>query len=148
MNRLRKVYRNMRGRCEYPGNPKWRIYGGRGITVCDRWKSFANFMEDMGFPEPGQSLDRIDNDKGYSKENCRWADRLTQTRNRRCTRTVNFDGREMTISECASRAGLPYHVLASRIRNGWEIERAVSTPRSPVRLRLKSRATEGAGGQA
>lgn len=70
-------------RCTNPSNPQWADYGGRGITVDPRWYKFQNFLADMGEPPPDLTLDRIDNDKGYSKGNCQWATRLQQTYNRR-----------------------------------------------------------------
>lgn len=76
----------MRDRCNNPTNPAYKNYGGRGITVCDRWQGedgFYNYMMDMGVPSKGESLDRIDNDSGYCKENCRWATRREQRMNQR-----------------------------------------------------------------
>jgi len=75
---------NMKQRCFNKNNVRYKDYGGRGITVCDRWKnSFENFYNDMGERKEGFSLDRIDNNKGYYKENCRWSDNIEQGRNRR-----------------------------------------------------------------
>lgn len=70
-------------RCSNPNNPKYRDYGGRGIQVCTEWRVFANFLKDMGEPALGQSLDRRNNQLGYSKANCRWADASTQNLNKR-----------------------------------------------------------------
>lgn len=79
-----RAWVEMRRRCTDNTRPGWKNYGGRGITVCARWKHFANFLVDMG-PKPASnySLDRIDNDGNYSPDNCRWADKKTQSRNQR-----------------------------------------------------------------
>ena len=86
-NRLYQAWKNMRARCYGVRRPDYKYYGGRGITVCGRWNSFPAFAEDMG-PHPGKgwTLDRKNNNQGYSKRNCRWATSTRQNRNKRTTK--------------------------------------------------------------
>lgn len=116
-------------RCTNADDPRYPGYGGRGITVCERWRLFENFYFDMGKkPSPQHSIDRIDNDKGYGPENCRWATRSEQGRNKRGNRFVVVDGVSITLAEAAEKSGLNYNIIRKRIRLGWDIDRALSTP--------------------
>jgi hypothetical protein len=129
---IRHVYYGMISRCSKPSNAKYRHYGARGIRVCDRWQGsggYAHFIADMGDRPEGASLDRIDNDGGYSPENCRWATRAQQERNKRTTRTLTFSGQTRSIAEWAEVCSIPYKILLQRIARGWSAERTLTHPR-------------------
>lgn len=115
----RQVWTQMRQRCLNPNNKDFAAYGGRGITVCKRWATFANFMVDMGErPSPKHQLDRENNSKGYSKANCRWVLRLTNARNKRSCVYVTLQGRRVPLSEAAQITGVNYFTLAKRKARG------------------------------
>jgi hypothetical protein len=114
-------------RCTKPTNAAYERYGGRGITVCDRWLDVRNFIADMGADyRKGLTIERSDNSKGYEPGNCYWATRLEQTRNRRTTRFATLNGNTKTLAEWAIDYGIPYRLLHQRIANGVSIEVAVS----------------------
>ncbi len=101
------IYRNMLQRCYNLNATNYPRYGGRGVTVCDRWReSYSNFREDMGERPEGLSLERKDNDKGYSPDNCRWATAKEQARNTRRTRFITFRGETRALTEWAERLNL------------------------------------------
>jgi len=108
-------WRNMRRRCTNPADDAYPNYGGRGIAVCERWESFDNFVEDMGQPAPGLSLDRVDNNKGYSPENCRWATVRDQLNNQRRNVVIEYSGLRMTVGQWATHLGLQYSTLHKRL---------------------------------
>jgi len=121
-----KVYRvwgSMIQRCTNPNDPHFDRYGGRGIQVSDDWRDFACFYRDMGEPN-GLTLERINNDLGYSKENCCWATRKDQTRNRHNTVTYLFNGENLTLDEIAKQVGLSKELIRGRLRRGWALEKA------------------------
>lgn len=118
----------MKQRCLNPDNKSFRIYGGRGITVCDSWLLFENFYADMGDAPEGMSLDRIDNDRGYSPENCRWATVKVQSNNRRTSRVIEYMGASKTLTQWASEFGLSPISLTSRLKLGWDIHTALTKP--------------------
>ena len=123
----RKAWEGMIRRCTDPAWPQWADYGGRGITVCDRWRvSFQAFADDMGRAPVGGSLDRIDNALGYSPENCRWATRVEQANNRRTNRPLTWNGKTQNVSEWAAELGIPRATLYQRLHKGWSVERVLS----------------------
>jgi len=102
MHRSREynVWTHMKRRCLNKSNPAYRLYGGRGVTICDRWvKDFMAFRLDMGACPKGMSIDRIDNNKGYSPDNCRWATPREQGNNVRHNVVVEYGGNKMSLTE-------------------------------------------------
>ena len=111
-----QIWGSMIHRCHSPKSSGYYLYGGRGITVCDRWRnSFPAFLEDMGPKPKGKSLDRIDNNKGYSKENCRWATQKEQSANRRDNRIFTIDGESKCLAEWCRRYGKRFDTVWRRI---------------------------------
>ncbi len=129
------IWTSMRSRCNCPTNHAYKDYGGRGIKVCQRWdEAFQPFLEDMGRrPSPQHSLDRIDNDSGYSPENCRWATKTEQANNRRWNTRYTIGDRTLTISEWAREHGLAPNRVGSRLERGWPIEAALGLLQSAQR---------------
>lgn len=121
-------WHSMHDRCKRPSHKSYADYGGRGITICDRWESFENFLADMGERPKGRTLSRMDNERGYEPGNCCWDTYRSQANNRRSSRLVSFSGRTMTISEWAREIGVECDVLSHRLRAGWSIERALTAP--------------------
>jgi hypothetical protein len=116
----------MKSRCSNPKNKCYERYGGRGIRVCARWEnSFEAFMEDMGFPEEGQSIDRIDNFGDYEPGNCRWSDRFEQANNKRNNVTGEYQGKKISIAEAAKIAGVEYDFIKQRLQKGFTMKQAI-----------------------
>lgn len=122
-----KAWGQMLYRCRNPRCHEYPHYGGRGISFCERWLKFENFLSDMGErPSPKHTLDREDNDSNYMPENCRWVTRRTQQNNRRVCVFIEFDGRKQTVTEWAREVGIAPNSLRNRIRTGWPIEAALN----------------------
>jgi hypothetical protein len=117
-------------RCHNPKAVGYKGYGGRGIKVCESWlHSFETFYADMGERPPGRTIERIDNEKGYSKENCRWATKRQQASNRRNTLLISYSGEKKTLTEWSREYGMPRGVLWQRIYNmKWPMEKALTNP--------------------
>jgi hypothetical protein len=126
-----RTWQSIRNRCLTPSSTGFPRYGGRGITICDRWNVFENFLADMGErPTPSHSIDRLDNAKGYSRENCRWATRDQQARNRSSTKltaetaaAIRALGGRMTQAEIARRFGVTQQNVGSiLLGRTWKLE--------------------------
>jgi hypothetical protein len=124
-----RAWVSMRERCRNPKNKCYHMYGGRGIVVCDRWDSFKEFLEDMGIkPSGASSVERIDNSKGYSPDNCKWAYPTEQANNRRSNRLITYEGNTLSLSAWAREKGLKPQTLGKRLKDGWPVEKALNTP--------------------
>lgn len=124
------VFASMKRRCNNPTDPNYKHYGGRGIYVCDRWlvpsAGFKAFCEDMGPRPDGYTLERIDNDGPYSKDNCKWATNEEQYANRRGNVWLELNGERRTLSQWAKHLGIPYTTLCGRYRKGFPVERILT----------------------
>jgi hypothetical protein len=121
------VWRSMIDRCKLPTHQAYKNYGGRGITVCERWQQlFENFWEDMGEKyKPGLTLERLDNSLGYSKENCDWRTRKHQANNTRRNHWLETPHGRMTLMEASEFYGVGYTTLMYRLDHEWPIEQAL-----------------------
>ena len=113
-------------RCENNKNTNYYKYGARGIKVCEEWHKFKNFFADMGERPINKTLDRINNNKGYCKENCRWATVAEQTHNTRRNRFIIYNGNRLTITEWGIKTGIGYWTISWRIKQGWSIKDALT----------------------
>jgi len=126
--RVYNILVGMKQRCRNKKCVSYYKYGGRGIDYCHEWGDFENFYNDMGEAPQGFTLDRIDNNKGYSKENCRWTDVKTQARNTRTNHFLTYKNKTLCVTEWAELTGLERGTISSRLRQGWSIERILTTP--------------------
>jgi hypothetical protein len=114
---------SLKMRCDKETRGNYKYYGGKGITYCDKWKTFEGFLEDMGTRPEGTTIDRIDSNKNYCPENCRWATKQEQVNNRKKIITAMFQGQEYPLTELSKMLGLEYQLLWQRRQRGanvWE----------------------------
>ena len=129
--RIYKIWIDIKKRCYNNKYTRYIDYGGRGISVCDEWKNdFQNFYDwamQNGYSDE-LSIDRINNDGNYEPNNCRWTDKKTQNNNTRRNHYITYNGKTLTMSQWAELLNIEYCTLKSRIKRGWNIEKALTTP--------------------
>lgn len=124
-----RAWTDMKKRCTKPKNKNYHHYGGRGITVCDRWlESFENFYADMGPRPAGMSIERKKNHLGYSPENCILATHSEQMRNTRKSKMLTFNGVTKNMTTWSEDVGIKSATINARLRRGWSVEKALNTP--------------------
>lgn len=125
--KIYEVWKHMHTRCRDKTDKSYKDYGARGITVCERWLKFKNFYADMGECPKGLMLERIDNNKGYFPDNCKWATLKEQANNKRANITIEYQGQHLTLSQWADKLHIKYPALWDRIRHAnWPTERALT----------------------
>jgi len=122
------TWQQMLQRCTNPNNAAYSDYGGRGITVCKRWRSFTLFIEDIGPRPAGFCIERINNALGYCPTNCRWASRAENNRNKRNNIFLTFAGVTLTAKDWSLRSCVSYRAFHKRIKRGWPLAKALNTP--------------------
>jgi hypothetical protein len=124
-----RTWSGIKTRCTNPRSALWKHYGGRGITMCERWRvSFEAFYADMGPRPRNGSIERLDNDGPYAPENCVWIDRWQQQRNMTTSHRLTFNGETLLLADWARRCGISSHTLTYRLKSGWPIDEALTTP--------------------
>lgn len=128
--RLYQIWNDIKSRTGNPNNKRYNRYGGRGIELCKEWENFETFQQwalENGYRED-LTIDRIDNNKGYSPKNCRWTTKAQQNRNKGDNIILEYNGQRKILADWAKEKGLTYACLKNRIKRGWTTEQAIETP--------------------
>ena len=120
------VWNDIKKRCCNPKNQAYKNYGGRGITLCVRWHNFLNFLSDMGEKPKGKTIERENNNEGYTPDNCTWASSRDQHRNTRRTRLIAFGNKTQCLSDWEKELGLSVGALSYRLKQKWPLEKALT----------------------
>lgn len=131
------TWASMKQRCTNPNNPKYYLYGARGISICEKWQDFSGFIDDMGERPNRMTIDRIDNNGNYEPSNCRWATIKTQQRNLRNNITITYNGDVLKLQDIADKYSIKASVLNYRLLAGWDIENALNVPVKHGNWKLK-----------
>ena len=133
--RIYRIWQNMKNRCRHPNNPRYKDYGARGITYCEEWERFEPFYkwaQETGYND-NLTIERIDNNKGYSPDNCRWATKEEQQYNKRTTHYLTYKGETKSMAEWSKIMNVNLQTLASRINYlHWSVEKALETPTKQI----------------
>ena len=125
--KIYNTWSSMKDRCLNKNNERFKDYGGRDIKICKKWLNFKNFYKDMGDRPIGKTIERINNNGNYCKQNCQWATNEEQLNNTRRNILLTFNGKIKTLSQWARYNNIAIGTLASRIRRKWDIGRALTT---------------------
>lgn len=127
------TWQNMKKRTGDENNEAYKNYGGRGITICDRWlNSFENFLKDMGMkPSPKHTIERVDNDGNYTPENCKWGTRKEQMNNMRKNHKITYNGKTQNLNQWSEETGMPARDIRYRLHHGWTVEETFKIPLKP-----------------
>lgn len=117
-------WHQMHERCTRVTHSSYKDYGAKGIKVCKRWDKFENFVKDMGIPDKGMTLDRINSDRDYKPSNCRWASRHTQARNKKNNRFITHKGKTMVLADWEKELGIPKLRTWKRLKRGMSVKDA------------------------
>jgi hypothetical protein len=123
-----RSWQTMKTRCNNADAPDYSRYGGRGITYDPKWEDFPAFLEDMGERPEGRTLERENNNGPYCKSNCKWATPTEQANNRRNSKFIEWHGEVLTLKQWSVKLGIKYNCLFERLKRGWTIEEAFTTP--------------------